>query len=94
MLNGVANGMPPLHVSMQNEQWATTFTSGYQLLNQRLEHHHRVCINPYAATSPAEFFAVFSEYFFSAPEILQAHFADIYINYSNYIAAKIRRAVQ
>ena len=39
---------------------------------------HRVCINPYAATSPAEFFAVISEYFFTAPEILHTHFADIY----------------
>ena len=46
--------------------------------NHRLEQHHRVCINPYAATSPAEFFAVFSEYFFCAPEILSIHFADIY----------------
>jgi hypothetical protein len=29
------------------------------------------CINPYAATSPAEFFAVASEYFFTAPDILK-----------------------
>lgn len=78
MLNGRANGMPPLHVSMQNEQWATTFNSGYQLLNQRLEQHNRVCINPYAATSPAEFFAVFTEYFFCAPDILHDHFFEIY----------------
>ncbi|NOQ15159.1 MAG: hypothetical protein GQ583_11875 [Methyloprofundus sp.] len=78
MLNGVANGMPPLHVSMQSTQWASAFSSAYQLLNQRLEQHHRVCINPYAATSPAEFFAVLSEYFFCAPEILNTHFADIY----------------
>jgi len=47
-------------------------------LVQRVEHRHRVCINPYAATSPAEFFAVISEYFFSEPEILHTHFADVY----------------
>ena len=35
-------------------------------------------INPYAATSPAEFFAVISEYFFCVPEILHSHFADVY----------------
>jgi hypothetical protein len=29
-------------------------------------------INPYAATSPAEFFAVLSEYFFTAPDILKS----------------------
>jgi Mlc titration factor MtfA (ptsG expression regulator) len=77
-LNGSANGMPPLHFSMHPEQWATAFNEAYQLLNQRLERDHRVCINPYAATSPAEFFAVFSEYFFCAPEILKTHFTDIY----------------
>ena len=77
-LNGSANGMPPLHVSMLPEQWAVTFNAAYQLFTQRLEHHHRVCINPYAGTNPAEFFAVFSEYFFCAPDILKTHFADVY----------------
>lgn len=78
MLNGRANGMPPLHFSMQTEQWTATFSQAYQQLNQRLEHHHRVCVNPYAATSPAEFFAVFTEYFFCAPEILNIHFREVY----------------
>ncbi|OQK17819.1 hypothetical protein AU255_08135 [Methyloprofundus sedimenti] len=77
-LNGSANGMPPLHFSMHPEQWAATFSEAYQLFTQRLEHHQRVCINPYAATNPAEFFAVFSEYFFCAPDILKTHFADVY----------------
>ncbi|MCK5356715.1 MAG: zinc-dependent peptidase, partial [Methyloprofundus sp.] len=77
-LNGRTNGMPPLHVSMHSEQWAATFSEVYELLNQRLEQHHRVCINPYAATSPAEFFAVFSEYFFCAPDVLKTHFSDVY----------------
>jgi Mlc titration factor MtfA (ptsG expression regulator) len=78
MLNGRANGMPPLHSSMQSEQWTAAFSQAYQLLNQRLEHHHRVCVNPYAASSPAEFFAVFTEYFFCAPEILSIHFSEVY----------------
>ena len=78
MLNGSANGMPPLHVTMHPTQWASTLNSAYQLLNQRLENYQRVCVNPYAATSPAEFFAVFSEYFFCAPDILHIHFTDVY----------------
>ncbi|NOR81337.1 MAG: hypothetical protein GQ529_10990 [Methyloprofundus sp.] len=78
MLNGVANGMPPLHVSMQSTQWAGILNSAYQLINQRLENHQNICINSYAATSPAEFFAVFSEYFFCAPDIVNTHFADVY----------------
>jgi len=77
-INGSANGMPPLHFSMHPEQWAATFGEAYQQFTWRLEHHQRVCINPYAATNPAEFFAVFSEYFFCAPDILTTHFADVY----------------
>ncbi|MDD2800846.1 MAG: zinc-dependent peptidase [Methylococcales bacterium] len=29
-----------------------------------MEYHHHACINSYAATIPAEFFAIISEYFF------------------------------
>lgn len=78
MLNGKANGMPPLHRTMQRTHWTTAFSEAFELINQRLELHRRVCVNPYAATSPAECFAVFSEYFFSAPDILSNHFADVY----------------
>ena len=77
-LNGKANGMPPLHIGMHSANWASAFSSGYQRLTRRLEHHQHVCVNPYAAASPAEFFAVFSEYFFCAPETLKIHFSDIY----------------
>jgi len=77
-LNGSANGMPPLHYSMHSEQWADTLSQAYGCLNQRLQHHHGLCVDPYAATSPAEFFAVFSEYFFCAPEILYEHFQEVY----------------
>jgi hypothetical protein len=63
---------------MEVTQWATTLSAAYQALVQQVEHHHRACINPYAATNPAEFFAVISEYFFCAPETLHMHFADVY----------------
>jgi Mlc titration factor MtfA (ptsG expression regulator) len=59
-------------------EWSTSLNSAYECLVHRVEHHHYACINPYAATSPAEFFAVISEYFFCAPEILHTHFADVY----------------
>ncbi|WP_036242890.1 M90 family metallopeptidase [Methylobacter luteus] len=78
MLDGSANGIPPLHVSMPVPPWTDAFSTAYDELNDRLEHHHPVSVDPYAATSPAEFFAVFSEYFFCAPDILHAHFHDVY----------------
>jgi Mlc titration factor MtfA (ptsG expression regulator) len=78
MLNGKSNGMPPLHVGMSIPEWTAALSQAYEALQERLEHQQRICINPYAASSPAEFFAVFSEYFFCAPDILQTHFDDVY----------------
>ncbi len=78
MLNGRANGMPPLHTSMRIKQWTQAFSMAYRQLNRVLEQHLPAPINPYASTSPAEFFAVLSEYFFTAPDLLQQHFAEVY----------------
>ena len=78
MLNGPTDGFPPLHYRMPIAEWTSALSAAYESLAQRIEHHHRICINPYAASSPAEFFAVISEYFFCEPEILQNHFADVY----------------
>jgi Mlc titration factor MtfA (ptsG expression regulator) len=78
MLNGPADGFPPLHHDMVVIEWSSSLSAAYESLVRQVEHHHRACINPYAATSPAEFFAVISEYFFCAPEVLHTHFADVY----------------
>jgi Mlc titration factor MtfA (ptsG expression regulator) len=77
-LNGSSNGYPPLHYQMSVPQWTAALSQAYEGLIQRLDHHQYVDINPYAATNPAEFFAVISEYFFCLPEVLQAHFPDVY----------------
>lgn len=76
-LNGRVNGMPPLHPNMSIEKWSDVLSSAYAQLRQRLD-HGKNCINPYAATNPAEFFAVLSEYFFTAPEVLQQVCIDVY----------------
>jgi Mlc titration factor MtfA (ptsG expression regulator) len=78
MLNGPADGFPPLHHGMAVIEWSTSLSAAYESLVRRVEHHHHACINPYAATSPAEFFAVISEYFFCAPEVLHTHFVEVY----------------
>jgi len=36
MLNGCANGIPPLHFSLQTEKWTATFSLAYQKLNNVL----------------------------------------------------------
>ena len=84
MLNGPADGFPPLHYGMAVTDWTAKLTAAYENLVRRVEHHHRGCINPYAATSPAEFFAVMSEYFFCVPETLNTHFAEVYQQLQKY----------
>ena len=76
-LNGRANGMPPLHPDMPLEEWTRTLSRAYDRLQRQVEHGH-ACINPYAATHPAEFFAVVSEYFFTAPDLLEAQCREVY----------------
>lgn len=78
MLNGSANGMPPLHADMHPQAWTGALSKAYRALQHRLAHHERGSINPYGATSPAEFFAVLSEYFFTAPRHLVDDCPEVY----------------
>jgi len=70
-LNGVTNGMPPLRRGMNRKRWAEDFSGSYDALCMQVSAGETAFINPYAATSPAEFFAVACEYYFTAPEILK-----------------------
>ena len=72
-LNGAANGMPPLHADMNVEQWAAALSDAYGALRRQLQAGHPGYVDEYAATNPGEFFAVLSEYFFTAPHVLQVH---------------------
>lgn len=78
MLNGAANGMPPLHSSMNRQQWTQAFSQAFNQLRLQLEQEQTPTLNPYAATEPAEFFAVSTEYFFTAPDHLAHHFPEVY----------------
>ena len=69
--NGVANGLPPLRRGMSRKRWAEDFSAAYDALCMQVAAGEEPVINPYAATSPAEFFAVACEYFFTAPEQLK-----------------------
>ena len=71
MLNGRANGMPPLHPKMHRKEWTDSLSQAYNKLVTQIENTQRTAINEYAATNPAEFFSVTSEYFFTAPDALK-----------------------
>ena len=70
-LNGVMNGMPSLTRGMRRKDWAEALSGAYDVLCLQVAKGNSTFINAYAATNPAEFFAVVSEYFFTAPDILK-----------------------
>lgn len=78
MLNGAANGMPPLHADMSRPAWTEALSAAYDDLCHRLQHHHHTAIDPYAAENPAEFFAVSTETFFELPQLLYETYPRVY----------------
>ncbi len=80
MLNGDANGLPPLHAGMRIGDWASAMQAAYDEMNALLDRDPdaQTAIDPYAAEDPAEFFAVTSEYFFTAPDLLHEAYPAVY----------------
>lgn len=78
VLNGSCNGYPPLHHTMSIPDWTETMAAAYGSLCRELEEGLYTRIDAYAATSPAEFFAVASEYFFCAPQLLQSCYGEVF----------------
>jgi Mlc titration factor MtfA (ptsG expression regulator) len=71
--NGDMDGFPPLHHGMAADEWTRTFSDAFERINAALDAEREPPIDPYAAESPAEYFAVTSEYYFDAPEWLEQH---------------------
>ncbi|MFW6322491.1 MAG: zinc-dependent peptidase [Guyparkeria sp.] len=69
-VNGAENGFPPLDKGHDRARWTHDFQTAFDRLNREVDAGDEPVIDPYAATNPAEFFAVLSEYFFRLPESL------------------------
>ena len=78
ILNGDANGFPPLHSGVNARQWTRDFHLAYDQLCAHLDAGEASRLDPYAAEDPAEFFAVMSETFFAAPWIVYEDFPVVY----------------
>lgn len=74
MLNGRANGFPPMTKGMDASQWTTVMQAGFD----DFVRHPKAGINSYGATNPAEFFAVLGEVFFERPRVLKDAYPEIY----------------
>jgi MtfA peptidase len=90
MLNGTANGFPPLHKGMSNRRWQSVFMAAYLDFCQRVDAADNrarfdggaaldaLPIDPYASENPAEFFAVISEAFFEISENVKETYPEVY----------------
>jgi Mlc titration factor MtfA (ptsG expression regulator) len=78
MLNGPANGFPPLHREMDAARWTGVFAQAYESLRNEVAAGLPNAVDAYGATDPGEFFAVLTETFFDAPARLAAEFPDVY----------------
>ncbi len=78
MLDGGANGRPPLHRGMDPRAWYRDLSAAFDDLNRRLAADEEPPIDDYAAEDPGEFFAVASEWFFELPHALAAAYPAVY----------------
>ena len=78
MLNGTADGFPPLHDDMDPTHWAEIFTDAYADFQNKVEAGEFTDIHHYAASEPAEFVAVLSEVFFERPDIIHREYPEVY----------------
>ena len=75
---GPANGAPYVGRGAIQRDWARVMNLEFNALVARLANEEPSLIDPYAATSPAEFFAVTTELFFERPSALAAERPALY----------------
>jgi len=75
---GAANGAPYVGRGALQQDWARVMNHEFDALRARAARAEPSLIGPYAATSPAEFFAVTTELFFERPEALAAERPGLY----------------
>jgi Mlc titration factor MtfA (ptsG expression regulator) len=78
MLDGAADGTPPLRGRAEYRGWVQTCSREYLRLKHDTEKGRTSFLDAYGATNEAEFFAVATEHFFDRPLRMVAHAPDLY----------------
>ena len=81
---GPASGAPFLGRRERYRRWAAVFSAEFQRLHQQLAQGEPTLFGAYAATEPAEFFAVVSEVFFERPAEFAAGHPALYAELASY----------
>lgn len=84
LLDNAMNGAPILSSRTQYHDWAEILGAEFEALRKAIADGTPCIINPYGATSPAEFFAVVTETFFERPVELKATHPALYETFSLY----------
>lgn len=71
MLDGKADGTPPLHTREQYQQWIEVCSRVFLDLSDKVKRGKPTFLDSYGATNEAEFFAVATESFFCKPKKLK-----------------------
>jgi Mlc titration factor MtfA (ptsG expression regulator) len=97
MLDGAADGVPPLAGKAEYERWNRVCKAEYQRLRELSDAGREGVLDPYGSTDEAEFFAVVTEAFFDAPlELAEEHpalYELLFEFYRQDTAARQRRAL-
>lgn len=81
---GYANGAPPLRTRQAYRCWSAVMQAEFDALHHRLARGEEGLIGAYAATDPAEFFAVCSERFFTRPQELATQHPPLFTELRSY----------
>ena len=84
MVSGDANGCPPMPAGMSAVEWRQTLATAFADFCARQDRGEETEIDPYAAESPAEFFAVLSEVFFADPLLLREDYPQVYAQFARF----------
>jgi Mlc titration factor MtfA (ptsG expression regulator) len=78
MLDGAADGTPPLHDRAEYRDWVKTCSTEYLRLKHDAERGKKSFLNSYGATNETEFFAVATEQFFDQPHLMIKRAPELY----------------
>ena len=78
MLDGRADGTPPLHDRADYQRWVQVFAREYLALREQVAKGKPSLLDAYGATNEAEFFAVVTEQFFDQPSAFNSRHPELY----------------
>ena len=76
--DGSLDGAPWLPDANRRRRWARVMQRAFDAHVAAVEAEQETVLDPYAAEAEDEFFAVLTEYYFSAPGALAEHYPDVY----------------